>query len=246
MINKNSEVPCYSQLSEILLGQIRTGAFPPGMKLPKEIAISKKYKLNRHTVRRAIDKLEAEGLIYKIKGKGTFLAKTKIPYNVSKKTQFTTSILQAGLQPDARLLDMYEITAGVEFSDRLKIQPAEKVSVLEILRYADGIPFSHTTSFLSAQKFPCIHNLLNRDRSFSLYQLLEEHYGIEATRKSSRFEVAMPDDRDMESLQISPKTPLLVVKSLSESPDGEIVEYCLSKFRGDLCSITVDFNDLRG
>ena len=54
------------------------------------------------------------------------------------------------------------------------------------------------------------------------------------------------DDRDMESLQISPETPLLVVKSLSESPDGEIVEYCLSKFRGDLCSITVDFNDLRG
>jgi DNA-binding GntR family transcriptional regulator len=44
-------------------------------------------------------------MAYKIKGKGTFLAKTKIPYEVSKKTSFTTSILQAGLEPEAILLD---------------------------------------------------------------------------------------------------------------------------------------------
>lgn len=244
MINRNSEVPCYSQLSKILLDQIRSGSLSPGGRLPTESAISKKYKLNRHTVRRAIESLAEEGMVYKIKGKGTFLAKTKIPYKVSKKTQFTTSILQAGLQPDATLLDTYEIIAGEEFSKKLNIQPDAKVSVLEILRYADGIPFSHTSSFLSTQKFPGIHTLLNR--SFSLYRLLEEHYGIETTRKSSAFEVSLPDDKDMEILEISPKTPLLVVKSLSESQDGEIVEYCLSKFRGDLCSITVDFNGLRG
>ena len=244
MINRNSEVPCYSQLSKILLEQIRSGSLSPGGRLPTESAISKKYKLNRHTVRRAIESLAEEGMVYKIKGKGTFLAKTKIPYKVSKKTQFTTSILQAGLQPDATLLDTYEIIAGEEFSKKLNIQPDDNVSVLEILRYADGIPLSHTSSFLSAQKFPGIHTLLNR--SFSLYRLLEEHYGIEATRKSSAFEVSMPDDKDMEILEISPKTPLLVVKSLSESQDGEIVEYCLSKFRGDLCSITVDFNGLKG
>lgn len=244
MINRNSEVPCYSQLSKILLDQIRSGSLSPGGRLPTESAISKKYKLNRHTVRRAIESLAEEGMVYKIKGKGTFLAKTKIPYNVSKKTQFTTSILQAGLQPDATLLDTYEIIAGEEFSKKLNILPDNKVSVLEILRYADGIPFSQTSSFLSAKKFPGIRALLNR--SFSLYRLLEEHYGIEATRKSSAFEVSMPDDKDMEILEISTKTPLLVVKSLSESQDGEIVEYCLSKFRGDLCSITVDFNGLRG
>ncbi len=246
MINRNSEVPCYSQLSEILLEQIRHEGVQQGGRLPTEDAISKKYKLNRHTVRHAIARLAEEGLVYTIKGKGTFLAKNKIPYKVSQKTQFTTSILQAGLHPDARLLDIYEITAGIEFSNRLNIPAADKVSVLEILRYADDIPFSHTTSFLSAKKFPGIHDLLNKDRSFSLYQLLREHYGIEATRKSSIFEVSIPDDKDMENLQISPKTPLLVVKSLSEGQEGDIVEYCLSKFRGDLCSITVDFNDIRG
>lgn len=244
IINRNSEVPCYSQLSKILLEQIRSGGLCQGEQLPTESAISKKYKLNRHTVRRAIERLAEEGIVYKVRGKGTFLAKTKIPYKVSKKTQFTTSVLQAGLQPDAILLETYEVVAGEEFSRKLNIQPDDIVSVLEILRYADDIPFSHTSSFLSAKKFPGFPDLLNR--SFSLYRLLEDHYGIEATRKSSAFEVSMPDDKDMEILQISPKTPLLVVKSLSESQYGDIVEYCVSKFRGDLCSITVDFNDTRG
>ena len=119
MINRNSEVPCYSQLSAILLEQIRNEGVQQGGRLPAEDAISKKYKLNRHTVRHALARLAEEGIVYKIKGKGTFLAKTKIPYKVSKKTQFTTSILQAGLQPDAKLLDIYEVAAGVEFSKTL-------------------------------------------------------------------------------------------------------------------------------
>lgn len=123
MINRNSEVPCYSQLSQILLEQIRSGVLLPGGRLPTESFISKKYKLNRHTVRCAIERLAEEGMVYKIKGKGTFLAKTKIPYKVSKKTQFTTSILQAGLQPDAILLDIYEIIAGDEYSKKLSAYP---------------------------------------------------------------------------------------------------------------------------
>lgn len=123
MINRNSEVPCYSQLSQILLEQIRSGVLLPGGRLPTESVISKKYKLNRLTVRCAIERLAEEGMVYKIKGKGTFLAKTKIPYKVSKKTQFTTSILQAGLQPDAILLDIYEIIAGDEYSKKLSAYP---------------------------------------------------------------------------------------------------------------------------
>ena len=67
----------------------------------------------------AIERLEDEGLVYKIKGKGTFVASDKINYKVSKRTSFTTSILDVGLNPDARLLDSYEIAAGKELSKRL-------------------------------------------------------------------------------------------------------------------------------
>ncbi|MCL4475004.1 MAG: phosphonate metabolism transcriptional regulator PhnF [Nitrospirae bacterium] len=240
MINKENGVACYQQLSKILIEQIEKGIFKPGSQLATEIELSKRYRLNRHTVRQAIERLEDEGLVYKIKGKGTFVADYKIPYKVSKKTQFTTSILDVGLNPDARLIDYYEISAGRELSKKLNISASDRVIVLEILRFVNKVPFCHTTSFLSSKNFPGLRNFI--DGSFSLYGLLKKHYGVDATRASSTFEVSMPESSDMDMLNISPKVPMLAVKSISKDQKGGMVEYCITKFRGDMCSVSVDFN----
>lgn len=240
MISRDGGIACYQQLSEILIKQIGKGVFKPSEQIPTEMELSKRYKLNRHTVRQAIERLENEGFVYKIKGKGTFVANTKISYKVSRKTRFTTSILDVGLSPDARLLDSYEIAAGSELSKKLNILPSDKVSVLEILRFVNKIPFCLTTSFLNSEKFPGFRNLIKD--SFSLYDLLKRHYGVDATRASSTFEVSMPESPDMDILNLSPKAPILIVKSISKDQKGCVVEYCITKFRGDMCSISVDFN----
>jgi len=46
----------------------------------------------------------------------------------------------------------------------------------------------------------------------------------------------------MDILKISQKVPILIVKSISEDEAGDVVEYCITKFRGDMCSISVGFN----
>lgn len=240
MIARDNGLSCYRQLSEILTGQIETGAFLPGSQLPTEMALSSRYKLNRHTVRRALQNLEDEGLIYKLRGKGTFVSQNKIPYRISKKTRFTTAILSSGLSPDAKLLKAHELVAGKDLAAKLAVGPTARVLALEILRYVEAVPFAYTASFLSAERFPGLQGLLKG--SFSLYGLLKEHYGIDASRTASTFEAALPGSSDMDVLRISPKAPLLIVKSTSKSPAGEIVEYCITRFRGDLCSMTVDFN----
>lgn len=240
MISRDRGVACYQQLSEILIKQVEEGVLKPSEQIPTEMELSKRYKLNRHTVRQAIERLKNEGFVYTIKGKGTFVANTKISYKVSKKTRFTTSILDVGLSPEARLLDSYEISAGRELSRKLNIKSSDKVTVLEILRFVNKMPFCHTTSFLSSDKFPDIRNHIKGN--FSLYELLKKHYDAEATRASSSFEVSMPENSDMDILQISPKIPLLIVKSIAKDQNREVVEYCITKFRGDMCSIAVDFN----
>ncbi len=240
MISREGGIACYQQLSGILHKQIEEGEFRPGKQLPTETELSRRYKLNRHTIRQAIGRLQSEGLVYTIKGKGTFVANSKISYKVSRKTRFTTSVLDVGLSPDARLLDSYEISAGSELSRKLNIKSSDKVVVLEILRFVNKIPFCHTTSFLSSDRFPDIQAHIKG--SFSLYELLKKHYGIEAMRASSSFEVSLPESSDMDMLQISSKVPVLIVKSTSKNSKGDIVEYCITRFRGDLCSITVNFN----
>ncbi len=240
MIKRDGGITCYQQLYEILIKQIEEGFLNFSEQIPTEMELSKRYKLNRHTVRKAIEKLKDEGFVYTIKGKGTFVVNTKVSYKVSKKTRFTTSILDVGLNPDARLLDSYEISAGRELSRKLNIKSSDKVVVLEIARFVNKIPFCHTTSFLVSERFPDIKNHIRGN--FSLYKLLKKHYDVEAMRTSSTFEVSMPENTDMDILQISPKIPLLVVKSTAKDQNREVVEYCITKFRGDICSIAVDFN----
>lgn len=240
MISRECGIACYQQLSEILIKQIEEGVLKSSEQIPTEMELSKRFKLNRHTVRQAIERLKNEGFVYTIKGKGTFVSNTKISYKVSRKTQFTTSIFDVGLDPDARLLNSYKISADSELSRKLNIKSSDKVVVLEIARFVNKIPFCHTTSFLSSDRFPGIENHIRGN--FSLHELLKKHYGVEATRASSTFEVSMPETSDMDILQISPKIPLLVVKSIAKDQDGGYVEYCITKFRGDICSISVDFN----
>lgn len=240
MISRDRGIACYQQLSEILIKQVEEGVLKPSEQIPTEMELSKRYKLNRHTVRQAIERLKNEGFVYTIKGKGTFVANTKISYKVSKKTRFTTSILDVGLSPETRLLDSYEISAGRELSRKLNIKSSDKVTVLEIVRFVNKMPFCHTTSFLGSDRFPDIQNHIRGN--FSLYELLKKHYNIEATRTSSSFEVSMPENSDMDILQISLKIPLLVVKSTAKDQNREVVEYYITKFRGDICSIAVDFN----
>ncbi len=156
MINRDGGIACYQQLSEILIKQIEEGILKSSEQIPTEMELSKRYKLNRHTVRQAIERLKNEGFVYTIKGKGTFVANTKISYKVSRKTRFTASILDVGLNPDARLLDSYEISAGRELSRKLNIKSSDKVVVLEIARFVNKIPFCHTTSFLVSERFPDI------------------------------------------------------------------------------------------
>ncbi len=243
MIKRDNGVTYYHQLSNILIEQIGDGTFRKGNRLPTENELSRAYGLNRHTVRRAIERLEDEGLIYKIKGKGSFVANTKIPFKVSQKTQFTTLMLSAGLTPDSKLLNSYEIAAGKELSEKLHIDPPSKVVALDILRYADEVPFCHSMSYLRSDIFPGLLNLLNG--LYSIYGVLKKHYDVDMQRVSSTFEVSMPGDQEMDMLQIPARMPVLVVSSISRTQHGDLVEYCKTSFRGDLSRITVDFDSER-
>lgn len=72
MINRNSSIPVYVQLADLLREQMASGEIKPGDKLPSETEMIKKYKLGRLTIRDALSILVNEGLLEKHHGKGTF------------------------------------------------------------------------------------------------------------------------------------------------------------------------------
>jgi DNA-binding FadR family transcriptional regulator len=68
------QAPAYRRLADELRGAILEGQFPPDRRLPTEAELTSRWKVSRQTARHAFDELVGEGLIYRVRGRGTFAA----------------------------------------------------------------------------------------------------------------------------------------------------------------------------
>jgi phosphonate metabolism transcriptional regulator PhnF len=243
MLDKANGIPYYRQIAQDLARQIRQGAFSAQERLPSESDLSTYYGVNRHTVRQAIAELINAGLVYRLKGKGTYPvrgAERQIQYKVSSRTCFTRNIMELGHSPAARILKAVEMPPSPEVVTELNLDQNQRVVVLEILRSVDNEPFSVATSYLPSHLVPGLLNFL--EGFTSLYHLLEKHYHLRPIRARSALRAVLPTADDAAVLEISPNVPVLQVKSTMLTEGGVVIEYCVSRFRGDRSCLQVDFS----
>ena len=67
-IDRQSPLPMYHQLKEILLARIQSEPLAPGSSFPSEMELIETYEVSRTTVRQAIAELGKQGFLYTIKG----------------------------------------------------------------------------------------------------------------------------------------------------------------------------------
>ena len=74
-INRDVPIPYYYQLEGMLREQVHRGRWLPGQQVPSEKQLCERYEVSRTTVRQAVGHLVLEGLLFHVKGKGTFVRK---------------------------------------------------------------------------------------------------------------------------------------------------------------------------
>ena len=84
-IDFDSPIPYYIQLIEMLKEKINQDELKPGDQIPSEPELCEMYGISRTVVRQALKEMEYEGLIYRRKGKGTFVAEPKISESLVQK-----------------------------------------------------------------------------------------------------------------------------------------------------------------
>lgn len=105
-LDKTTPVPLYYQLKSLLLQEIRSGNYPPGSMIPTELEISNMFEISRSTVQKAIIELVSEGYLYRVKSKGTFVAKPKIEQHLlSSLYRYHNEIERSGYKANIELLD---------------------------------------------------------------------------------------------------------------------------------------------
>jgi GntR family transcriptional regulator len=106
-IDKGLPVPYYYQIVQILREAIQDLDVSPdgaNVEFPSEMELSEYFQVNRGTIRHALQLLEREGLIYREKGRGTFLRRRRVELDLSTLCSTTADLKARGWAPDSRLL----------------------------------------------------------------------------------------------------------------------------------------------
>jgi GntR family transcriptional regulator len=230
MINKSSPIPIYYQLVELIQKQIENGGLKPGEALPSEREYAEKFQISRMTARQALTQLENNGFIYRIRGKGTFVAEKKIEQPLHGLTSFTEDMTARGMKPSNQLLHFEVIPANLHIANQLQIKEYGPVYEIKRIRLADDMPIALETTYISAN---LIKGLTEQIVTHSIYAYMEEQLSLKIDNGDQTIESSLADPIEAQYLHIQPGSPVMVIQRNTFLQDGTPVEFVRSSYRAD-------------
>ncbi len=238
-------IPIYVQVADELEGAMLRGEYGPGDRLPTEHALAAQYDVNRHTAGQALNHLQSKGLIYRVKGRGSFVRPGRVDYRVAEKMSFSDSVSRLGLRPAQELLGVRRVRVHERLAGKMRVPMGEILVAYERVRYAGEIPLVYGTKHFRESLFPGIDELL-RGGGQSVRAIVRAHYGLEMYRASSTFEIEPADTETARYLGVQLGAALLRVESLDTLEDGTPAEWGVSYFRGDATRVQVEIREVKG
>jgi GntR family transcriptional regulator len=237
ILNKENPTPLYYQLKEILLEYIPNHR--QDSPIPTELELSHHFGISRPTVRQAISELVTEGYLYRIKGKGTFVARPKIHQEFLRVLDsFNNEIAKKDLKPSTKVLGMKVIECDKDISKALNIAVGSKVIKLKRLRFVNDEPIVIVTTYLPFNKCNLI---LEKDfEKESLYTVLEKDCGYILSKAVRELEAILAGEYEASLLKIEEGAPIQFIKSVTYLSDNTPIEYSFAKYRGDRNKFTFE------
>ncbi len=232
-----SFVPRYYEIEQAL--RARIAVLDPGDVLPSDSALCEEFGVSRMTARHAVQVLTQEGLVERIRGRGTFVAEPSTHRQAGNLLSFTTEMRRQKRVPSSRLLERRVRRATPEEAARLKLKPDAQVVVVRRLRLADGQPIVVETAVL---REACAEAVLAADLdSGSLHETLFAA-GFAPTRGRGILLAEAATDDDADVLGVPAGAPLLVEQRLIEDERGRPLESTESRYAGNRYGLHVDFD----
>lgn len=230
-INKNTPIPLYFQLKEIIISEIKSGAYKPGSNIPTEDELSSIFNISRTTIRQAVAELVQEGWLYRIKSKGTFVSAPKISQNfIQEISSFNEQIQKTGRVPNTEILDLKKADATAEVAAALEVSVGSPVVYLHRKRLADREPIVTVKTYLPYEKCAKLLDMDLTDKS--LYEELER-IGIKVYKLKWQIEAVEAVAGDVNLLQIKKGKPIQLFHSIGYSDNDVPVEYSIARYIGD-------------
>lgn len=228
--------PLYLQLQRRIGEAIASGRLKPGDSLPPERDMAAMTGLSRVTVRKAVEGLVGSGQLVQKRGSGTFVAQRveRLEQALSLLTSFTEDMARRGKSVESVWLSRALHAPAPEEVMALGLGAGDRVARLERVRRSDGVPLAIERASLSAAVLPEPQAV-----EASLYAVLEAR-GMRPVRAVQRISAANLGARDAELLNVAPGAAGLRIERIGYLPDGRVVEFTRSLYRGDAYDFAVE------
>ena len=235
---KPTGVALWRQVADGIERGIADGTYPSGDKLPGETEIAEIYRVNRHTVRRALATLAERGLVRAERGSGTYVEAPKLTYPLRSRTRFSEIVGAGGREPDGKMIEAFTEPAPRDIAKQLGLKTGALLVRIEALRFADKTPICIGTTWFPADRFPDAAEIYARLNSTTR---LLAHYGIrDYQRLSTRITAAIVDAADAARLNLALGRPILIVDSTDVDIEGTPLKVSRSRFVAERVEFAVE------
>jgi GntR family transcriptional regulator len=234
-LDREAPLPLYAQLAAALLREIRESRLQPGDRLPTEAAIRERFRVSRATVRQALAELESRGTIRRIQGLGSFVESAKIRH-VPLLTSFAELAAGQGFVPSHRVLSSAATEVPADAAAELAIAEGTRCRLLRRLLLADGDPVGLSETWLPLAALGGHDELLDAERldEGSMYEVLQaEPIGLVLDHAVETISPGVADAATAAMLGCDPGTPVLLIRRVTFTVGGDVVESTRLVFVGD-------------
>jgi GntR family transcriptional regulator len=210
IVDRDSALPLWAQVLGDLRRRLVSGEFD--LRLPGDDELTRQYGVSRHTVREAVRRLQADGVVERGRGRGTFVRDPVIEQPLGALYSLFRSVEEQGFVQRS-IVRRLEERRDEEAAKVLGRSPGEPLVYLERLRLADDVPIVLDCSWLpAALAGPLLEVDFTRT---ALYRELHVRCGVWPDAGWERIRPVLPDPEQRGLLRLPARTPALAIERLA-------------------------------
>lgn len=228
----------YYQIYESLKKDVANKIYKTGDKLPSENHLSKRFEVNRHTVRRALQILKNEGILFSKRGSGVIVQDSKFKYKIGKRVRFSQNITNENYVPKTKIIRSEIRKASKIEADNLKINSRDEILLIETTGKINNIPTILTKRTIPNKRFPRFLEIFQKELSVThTLKLL----GInDFVRLNTNIIAELADSIQANLLNCKINSPLLKTTYVNQDLNFIPIEYSQTWFVGERIQLTLE------
>lgn len=222
-------IPLYHQLEQDLKARITSGEFAPGVMLPTEEQIGTAYGVSRITVRRALEALDAQGLIQRRRGVGSFVAERTSGFHAVQLSGSLDAFLMSAYELEPILISLEERVAPDEVLADFGLPPGQTLLRLELISQTKEGPTAHSEFFFT----PAMTGKLAAEDivgSEPIVRIVERKLGVRVGRATQIIEPYQVTGTTVKYLDLAEGTPVLGTQRKYYTTAGELIEVARQRY----------------